>query len=249
MEYKGKYNNGDSLLSEDDIRQLLESEMTEEFLPRTGGELTGDLWLHKGGSTYGSRLIFGDKGNGTPYTYIGEDAEDFLVIHGYEGVKIESYDSVIISGTYGINLETDDALMLRGLGSVQMRTNGIVTLFGDQGIKILTDSYSDEAASDIVIGGNIIPQFNNKYNIGKANQYIKSMYCNYFLSGAAGNNLNLIGGDTSTYGIRFRLSDFASTPVYTELGKWTSDGLTVNGKLTVNGVDILAKLNELESKI
>lgn len=249
MEYKGKYNNGDSLLSEDDIRQLLESDLTEAFLPRTGGELTGDLWLHKDGSTYGSRLIFGDMESGTPYTYIGEDAEDFLVIHGYEGVKIESYDSVIVSATYGINLETEDALMLRGLGSVQMRTNGVVTLFGDKGIEILTDTSSYEVASDIVIGGNIIPQFNYKYDIGKTGQYFKSMYCNTFLSGAAGNNLNLIGGDTSTYGIRFRLSDFALTPVYTELGKWTSDGLTVNGKLTVSGVDILAKLNELESKI
>lgn len=249
MKHKGKYNNGDSLLSEDDIRQLLEFDMTEAFLPRTGGELTGDLWLHKDGSAYGSRLIFGDKGSGVvPLTYIGEDADDFLVVHGANGVKIESDDSVIVSGTYDINLEAGDALMLKGLGSAQMRTNGVVTLFGNTGIKILADSSLDEVASDIVIGGNIIPQFNYKYDIGETGQYFKSMYCNNFLSGDAGNNLNLIGGKTSNYGIRFRLSDFASTS-YTELGKWTSDGLTVNGKLTVNGVDILAKLNELESKI
>lgn len=249
MEYKGKYNNGDSLLSEDDIRQLLASELTEAFLPRTGGELTGDLWLHKDESTYGSRLIFGDMESGTPYTYIGEDAEDFLVIHGYEGVKIDSYDSVIVSATYGIDLETEDALMLRGLGSVQMRTNGVMTLFGGSGISILTATSKDDTVLNITMAGNIMPLFNNHYTIGATNVYYKHIYANTFLSGAAGNNLNLIGGDTSTYGIRFRLSDFASTPVYTELGKWTSDGLTVYGKLTVNGVDILAKLNELESKI
>jgi len=75
-----------------------------DYLPLTGGELTGDLWLHTGSANYGSKLWFGDKGSGSGYVYLHEDTDDHLHIHADKGVQISTGSS------YGIALENNVAL-------------------------------------------------------------------------------------------------------------------------------------------
>ena len=53
-----------------------------------GGEITQDLWLHTGGSDYGSTLFFCDKNGNTGYAYIKEDSDDHLKIYARSGVTI-----------------------------------------------------------------------------------------------------------------------------------------------------------------
>ena len=53
-----------------------------------GGEITQDLWLHTGSANYGSKLWFGDKGNGGGYVYLYEDTDDHLVIYAKEGISL-----------------------------------------------------------------------------------------------------------------------------------------------------------------
>ena len=57
----------------------------DNYLLKTGGELTGDLWLHTRGLNYGSKLWFGDKGSGDGYVYLHEDTDDHLTIHAADG--------------------------------------------------------------------------------------------------------------------------------------------------------------------
>lgn len=54
------------------------------YLPLTGGTLTGDLRL-KNSSNYGMHLYFGDGS----YCYLHEDTDDHLVIHAAKGVKFD----------------------------------------------------------------------------------------------------------------------------------------------------------------
>ena len=73
---------------------------TLDYLPLTGGELTGDLWLHTGDSNYGSKLWFGDKGNGDGYVYLTEDTDNHLSIYADKGLKLatgSNYDILLDS--------------------------------------------------------------------------------------------------------------------------------------------------------
>lgn len=274
MKHLGKNTHSDDIATFSDFKDYVDTEIEEimniieglgggQFLPITGGELTGDLWLHTNKGNYGSRLIFGDKGGGVvPLTYIGEDADDILTIKGNEGIKLwtdagdiilSSLNDITLSGGYNIGISATDNLTLRGTASAELKTSGILTLFGDSGISILTETSKQDTVLDITMGGNIIPLFNYRYTIGAKDLYYKEIYANSFYSGASANNLNLCGGVTSGYGIRFRLSNYASSPAMTELGNWDSTALTVNtqlkigeitlkdggnGKLLVNGVAI-----------
>lgn len=56
-----------------------------DFLPLTGGTLTGDLRL-KDSSNYGMTLYFGDDS----YCYISEPSDDKMTIHASNGVVIET---------------------------------------------------------------------------------------------------------------------------------------------------------------
>lgn len=277
MRHLGKNTHSDDIATFSDFKDYVDDEIEEimkvieglgggQFLPITGGELTGDLWLHKNNgvnSNYGSRLIFGDKGGGVvPLTYIGEDADDILTIKGDKGIELatdagdiilSSLNDITLSGGYNIGISSTDNLTLIGSKAAELKTSGILTLFGDSGISILTETSLREAVLDITMAGNIMPLFNNRYTIGATNVYYKHIYANSFFCGAHDNNLNLCGGVNSAYGIRFRLSNYASSPAITELGNWTSTALTVNtqlkigtitlkdggnGKLLVNGVAI-----------
>jgi hypothetical protein len=273
MRHLGKNRHSDDIATFSDFKDYVDAEIKEimtiieglgggQFLPITGGELTGDLWLHTNKGDYGSRLIFGDRSASVPYTYIGEDADDILTIKARSGIKLNvddgdivlsSLNSITLSGDYNIGISAYNNLTLRGTASAELKTSGVLTLFGDSGISILTETSKQDAVLDITMGGNIIPLFNYRYTIGAKDLYYKEIYANSFYSGASANNLNLCGGVTSGYGIRFRLSNYASSPAMTELGNWTSTALTVNtqlkigeitlkdggnGKLLVNGVAI-----------
>ena len=106
--------NGDASFSSLDVDgvsfSLINSRVTtlwsarNDYLLKTGGELTGDLWLHTGGANYGSKLWFGDKGSGDGYVYLHEDTDDHLHIHADKGVKISTGSS------YGIALENNVTL-------------------------------------------------------------------------------------------------------------------------------------------
>lgn len=76
----------------------------DNYLLKTGGELTGDLWLHTRGLNYGSKLWFGDKGSGDGYVYLHEDTDDHLTIHAADGIKLSTGDG------YGILLDNNVTL-------------------------------------------------------------------------------------------------------------------------------------------
>ena len=81
-------------LAADDIPAL-------DYLPLTGGELTGDLWLHTSSANYGSKLWFGDKGSGDGYAYIHEDTDDHLHIHADKGIKLST------GNNYGVQVDNN----------------------------------------------------------------------------------------------------------------------------------------------
>jgi hypothetical protein len=62
-----------------------------DFLPLTGGTLTGDLRL-KDSSNYGMTLYFGDGS----YCYISEPSDDKMTIHASNGVTIETGNSYYV---------------------------------------------------------------------------------------------------------------------------------------------------------
>ena len=66
------------------------------YLPLTGGTLTGDLRL-KNSSNYGMHLYFGDGS----YCYLHEDTDDHLVIHAAKGVKFD------IGSSYNVTIGND----------------------------------------------------------------------------------------------------------------------------------------------
>ena len=76
----------------------------DNYLLKTGGELTGDLWLHTRGLNYGSKLWFGDKGSGDGYVYLHEDTDDHLTIHAADGIRLSTGDG------YGILLDNNVTL-------------------------------------------------------------------------------------------------------------------------------------------
>jgi hypothetical protein len=66
-----------------------------DFLPLTGGTLTGDLRL-KDSSNYGMTLYFGDGS----YCYISEPSDDKMTIHASSGVIIET------GGSYYVEIDS-----------------------------------------------------------------------------------------------------------------------------------------------
>lgn len=66
------------------------------YLPLTGGTLTGDLRL-KNSSNYGMHLYFGDGS----YCYLHEDTDDHMVIHAAKGVKFD------IGSSYNVTIGND----------------------------------------------------------------------------------------------------------------------------------------------
>ena len=74
-----------------------------DYLPLTGGELTGNLWLHTNSSNYGSKLFFGDKGS-NGYVYLHEDSDDHLSVYADKGLKLAT------GGSYGILLDNNTTL-------------------------------------------------------------------------------------------------------------------------------------------
>ena len=106
--------NGEASFSSLDVNgvsfSLINSRVTtlwnarNDYLLKTGGELTGDLWLHTGSANYGSKLWFGDKGSGDGYVYLYEDTDDHLHIHADKGIKLSTGSS------YGIALENNVTL-------------------------------------------------------------------------------------------------------------------------------------------
>lgn len=78
-----------------------------DYLPLTGGQLTGDLWLHTGSANYGSKLWFGDKGSGSGYVYLYEDSDDHLSIYADQGLALGTGNSYGI--TLGSNVTLNEA--------------------------------------------------------------------------------------------------------------------------------------------
>lgn len=78
-----------------------------DYLPLTGGQLTGDLWLHTGSANYGSKLWFGDKGSGSGYVYLYEDSDDHLSIYADRGLALGTGNSYGI--TLGSNVTLNEA--------------------------------------------------------------------------------------------------------------------------------------------
>ena len=228
MKHQGLNNRGEDIVTLDDMREYVEGEVEEimniieglgqggNFLPLTGGELTGDLWLHTNKGNYGSRLIFGDKGGSpVPLTYIGEDSDDVLTI----------------KGNYGIKMVVND-------GDISLATSNSIVMNADDsfGIKAVESFLLDSPS--IGLKGNITPVSNYSFNIGATNIYYIGIYANSIYSGASSNNMNLVGGSNATYGVRFRLSNFASSPAITELGYWNANGLVLNTKLKIGNITI-----------
>ena len=87
------------------------------YLPKTGGELTGNLWLHTNSSNYGSKLWFGDKGSGDGYVYLHEDSDDHLKIYAAKGIDLATgsgYDvkvnGVALTPADYVTLSTDQTI-------------------------------------------------------------------------------------------------------------------------------------------
>lgn len=124
--------NGEASFSSLDVNgvsfSLINSRVTtlwnarNDYLLKTGGELTGDLWLHTRGLNYGSKLWFGDKGSGDGYVYLHEDTDDHLHIHAADGIKLSTGDG------YGILL--DNNVTLNSARSFTLG-NGVLTWDAD----------------------------------------------------------------------------------------------------------------------
>ena len=85
---------------------------TLDYLPLTGGELTGDLWLHTGSANYGSKLWFGDKGSGDGYAYIHEDTDDHLHIHADKGIKLSTGNNYGVQVDNNVTISSSKSLTL-----------------------------------------------------------------------------------------------------------------------------------------
>lgn len=64
------------------------------YLPLTGGQLTGDLWLKRESSNYGNTIFFGNKASdGTGYVYLTEATNNVLTIYASAGIKLKATSS------------------------------------------------------------------------------------------------------------------------------------------------------------
>lgn len=76
------------------------SSLGGDYLPISGGQLTGDLWLKKTSSDFGSTIYFGNKASdGTGYVYIKEATNNILTIYSSAGIRLNT----ISTGTLTFN--------------------------------------------------------------------------------------------------------------------------------------------------
>lgn len=76
------------------------SSLGVSYLPISGGQLTGDLWLKNPSSDFGSTIYFGNKStSGTGYVYITEASNNILTIYASAGIRLNT----IPTGTLTFN--------------------------------------------------------------------------------------------------------------------------------------------------
>ena len=86
------WNSEDNTLSFNKDKKFADQKwVVDNYLPLTGGTLTGDLRL-KDSSNYGMTLYFGDGS----YCYISEPSDDKMTIHASNGVTIETGSSYYV---------------------------------------------------------------------------------------------------------------------------------------------------------
>ena len=74
------------------------SSLGGSYLPISGGQLTGDLWLKKTSSDFGSTIYFGNKAsNGTGYVYIQEESNNILTIYSSAGIRLNTISTATLT--------------------------------------------------------------------------------------------------------------------------------------------------------
>lgn len=69
-----------------------------DYLPISGGQLTGDLWLKNPSSDFGSTIYFGNKAsNGTGYVYITEESNNILTIYSSAGIRFKTISTATLT--------------------------------------------------------------------------------------------------------------------------------------------------------
>ena len=69
-----------------------------DYLPISGGQLTGDLWLKKTSSDFGSAIYFGNKASdGTGYVYIKEATNNILTIYSSAGIRLNTISTATLT--------------------------------------------------------------------------------------------------------------------------------------------------------
>ena len=68
------------------------------YLPISGGQLTGDLWLKNTSSEFGSTIYFGNKASdGTGYVYITEASNNILTIYSSAGIRFNTIPTATLT--------------------------------------------------------------------------------------------------------------------------------------------------------
>lgn len=112
-------------------------DLSGDYLPITGGTLTGDLRLKNSGN-YGLRIRFGDG----DYAYIHEDSDDHLRLHASNGFTF--------SAGSGKGIETDTFLDIGNARLIYDSTNKALRVTKKDGT---TDTISLYADGDVAAGG------------------------------------------------------------------------------------------------
>ena len=167
------------------------SRKLSNYLPLTGGTMTGDLRLKTGGGNYGSKLNFGDG----DYLYLYEDTDDHLKIRADKGIEFNTGSSYGLKFGNGVLKwdSTNNAWHLEGnfyadgfitAGGIGGNNTQIVMTTGDQTIDgdktfignteldgtlyvVNTAEFVSEATFDtgVVIGGASLSYSSSKLNI------------------------------------------------------------------------------------
>ena len=86
-----------------------QSWVQENYLPLTGGQITGDLRLKPSSANYGSYLYFGDGS----YCYLNEDTDDHIIFHSRKGIDITT-DVQSGATKYPVNINGVEIMTLAG---------------------------------------------------------------------------------------------------------------------------------------